>query len=574
MNAIGIALVWCVVQVTLIGLLAAGLYLLVRRLRPAAAASVVLTGLAMVVVLSLLVLSPWPRWTIHQLHARPLGERAGDEGHRARHAGRPFVTGKLRSEHGDAARPLRVRAGGDEPVRIKTSHRAPHCFGRRSWMNLPSRRRPPDKRLALAGGGGRAAACRDGLRAWVAHARRRGRAMAAAAQPAGARSSSCWSWSTCFARNSVAAGRSRFASRTIWPRRPRSAGVGRCCLLPADWTSLDGRPASGRLGPRDCPRPQPRFSGPAGRATWTGAALLPSAAALADGSFAVGAGIGGRRRGGERFRRAAAISDDDRRTCLAAAGPAAVVARPHVFPYSNHISQENCHAQGLQASFRSALAGGATDDGRRRVVVRPVGGRPSRACWPAASIGRGSAKAPREKPAASATRRDKRERRPLRTRLLRESGGRASGLGPPGKNSSKPWAKPDDDSSSDWLKWKNKHHIECTFHGGDKAAEVRFNPGFKGALTNGLKLGSPGGEVLKLYGEPEHVVDRGNGAKEYEYSKRAFYSGHTRGKITQIVVFKPYQFSQNKSTGDPPKIVSTSPADGAKDVDRQPQKSL
>ena len=37
MNAIGIALAWCIVQVTLIGLLAAGLYLLVRRLRPAAA---------------------------------------------------------------------------------------------------------------------------------------------------------------------------------------------------------------------------------------------------------------------------------------------------------------------------------------------------------------------------------------------------------------------------------------------------------------------------------------------------------------------------------------------------------
>ena len=61
MNTIGIALVWCVVQVTLIGLLAAGLYLVVRRLRPAAAAPVVLTGLAIVVALSLLVLNPWPK---------------------------------------------------------------------------------------------------------------------------------------------------------------------------------------------------------------------------------------------------------------------------------------------------------------------------------------------------------------------------------------------------------------------------------------------------------------------------------------------------------------------------------
>lgn len=62
MNAIGIALVWCVVQVTLIGLLAGGLYLVVRRLRPAAAASVVFTSLTIVVLLSFLMLSPWPRW--------------------------------------------------------------------------------------------------------------------------------------------------------------------------------------------------------------------------------------------------------------------------------------------------------------------------------------------------------------------------------------------------------------------------------------------------------------------------------------------------------------------------------
>jgi hypothetical protein len=62
MNAIGIALTWCIVQITLLGVLAAGLYLLVRRLRPAAAAPVVFSSLAVVVVLSLLALSPWPRW--------------------------------------------------------------------------------------------------------------------------------------------------------------------------------------------------------------------------------------------------------------------------------------------------------------------------------------------------------------------------------------------------------------------------------------------------------------------------------------------------------------------------------
>ncbi|NLX96241.1 MAG: hypothetical protein GXY83_08690, partial [Rhodopirellula sp.] len=66
MNALGIALLWCAVQVTLVSLLVAGLYLAVRRLRPAAAAPVVLAGLATVLLLSLLVLSPWPRWNVAQ----------------------------------------------------------------------------------------------------------------------------------------------------------------------------------------------------------------------------------------------------------------------------------------------------------------------------------------------------------------------------------------------------------------------------------------------------------------------------------------------------------------------------
>ncbi|MEN6557734.1 MAG: hypothetical protein ABFC54_06105, partial [Thermoguttaceae bacterium] len=71
MNTVGIALVWCVVQVTLIGTVAAGVYLLVRRLRPAAAASVLLSGLVVVVALSLMMASPWPRWAGFRSSASP-----------------------------------------------------------------------------------------------------------------------------------------------------------------------------------------------------------------------------------------------------------------------------------------------------------------------------------------------------------------------------------------------------------------------------------------------------------------------------------------------------------------------
>lgn len=77
MNAFGIALVWCVLQVTLIGVLAAGLYLVVRQLRPAAAVSVALTGLTVVIVLSLMIASPWPRWTISHGSPHPLEKGPG-----------------------------------------------------------------------------------------------------------------------------------------------------------------------------------------------------------------------------------------------------------------------------------------------------------------------------------------------------------------------------------------------------------------------------------------------------------------------------------------------------------------
>jgi beta-lactamase regulating signal transducer with metallopeptidase domain len=63
MNTLGIVLVWCIVQVTLVSLLVGTLYLVVRRFRPGAATAVVLTGLLTVVVLSALAFSPWPRWS-------------------------------------------------------------------------------------------------------------------------------------------------------------------------------------------------------------------------------------------------------------------------------------------------------------------------------------------------------------------------------------------------------------------------------------------------------------------------------------------------------------------------------
>jgi len=107
--------------------------------------------------------------------------------------------------------------------------------------------------------------------------------------------------------------------------------------------------------------------------------------------------------------------------------------------------------------------------------------------------------------------------------------------------------KPDNDPSSNVLRWADKH-IDCSFHTGSLVvSEVRFNKGFNAALKNGIKLGSSGDTMLKQYGEPDHVIARRNGAKQYEYSTKGILLWTYQGKITQIVVFKPYAISRSAS---------------------------
>jgi beta-lactamase regulating signal transducer with metallopeptidase domain len=94
MNTVGIALVWCIVQVTAVGLLAGGMYLMIRRVRPAAAATVVLTTLVMVATLSLASLSPWPRWDS--------GERKAESRGRYAESGTRIAEGETRMNHDEA----------------------------------------------------------------------------------------------------------------------------------------------------------------------------------------------------------------------------------------------------------------------------------------------------------------------------------------------------------------------------------------------------------------------------------------------------------------------------------------
>ena len=73
---------------------------------------------------------------------------------------------------------------------------------------------------------------------------------------------------------------------------------------------------------------------------------------------------------------------------------------------------------------------------------------------------------------------------------------------------------PDNDPSSDVLKWTDKH-IDCTFHTGSPVvSEVRFNEGFNGALTNGIKLGCVWrrhAQALRRTGVCNRSAQRGEG---------------------------------------------------------------
>ncbi|WP_428304218.1 M56 family metallopeptidase [Lacipirellula sp.] len=64
MAAIFTTLFWCALQVSLFLLLAAPIYLLVRRRNPSAGTAVAASALGAVVVLSALAISPWPRWSL------------------------------------------------------------------------------------------------------------------------------------------------------------------------------------------------------------------------------------------------------------------------------------------------------------------------------------------------------------------------------------------------------------------------------------------------------------------------------------------------------------------------------
>jgi hypothetical protein len=123
--------------------------------------------------------------------------------------------------------------------------------------------------------------------------------------------------------------------------------------------------------------------------------------------------------------------------------------------------------------------------------------------------------------------------------------------------------KPDNDPSSEWLKWAG-HHLECGFDKGTaELYELHLNPGFQEALANGIKLGSPENTLLDLYGKPEKTIENSHGAKMRTYARKGILFWTYQGKVSQIVLFKPTPGLESpEANGDRPVVSGAAAAEG------------
>ena len=225
------------VQVTLIGFLAGGLYLVVRRLKPVGAASILLTGLATVVVLSVLALSPWPRWEIWD--SASLGERSMVAAAPARTA-RPPMPRLMDTPANFESRPSSGRSLSQAQAEASSAAPTSAVPRLRHWPAVVGA-------ILLA-----AMTCGMGwlLLGIMAVRRQRLRSRPVIDAELLQLIDSLRAELGCQRPVEVRQSDDLTTAATIGWRRP-------VVLLPADWRHLDRRRAAGGSGPRDCPRTQP-----------------------------------------------------------------------------------------------------------------------------------------------------------------------------------------------------------------------------------------------------------------------------------------------------------------------------
>ena len=96
---------------------------------------------------------------------------------------------------------------------------------------------------------------------------------------------------------------------------------------------------------------------------------------------------------------------------------------------------------------------------------------------------------------------------------------------------------PDDPLRNPIPTWQ-KLGINCLLDHRGEAMELRFNKEFRGVTEAGIGWGMRQKTVKQAYGEPESVTRRGDGEK-WEWSSKGILVWFNRGRVNQIVIFKP-----------------------------------
>jgi hypothetical protein len=94
-------------------------------------------------------------------------------------------------------------------------------------------------------------------------------------------------------------------------------------------------------------------------------------------------------------------------------------------------------------------------------------------------------------------------------------------------------------SQSPILEWR-KLGINCLLDNRGEAMELRFNKEFRGVTQAGIGWGMLQKTARQAYGEPESTLKRSGGEKWEWRSKGILIWFNNRGRVNQIVIFRPY----------------------------------
>src|SRR5262249_176187 len=98
---------------------------------------------------------------------------------------------------------------------------------------------------------------------------------------------------------------------------------------------------------------------------------------------------------------------------------------------------------------------------------------------------------------------------------------------------------PDDPARNPIPVW-GKLGINCLLDNRGEAKELRFNKEFRGVTQAGIGWGMSQKTVKKAYGKPKTIKRPSDAGEKWEWMSKGILIWFHRGRVNQIVIFKPY----------------------------------